>query len=84
MYSYDRTAAILPLTIDEPRVRLWLQHLRPHQKIKALVLFKGRHDLQLGASVNFEDGSNERFEIDLQPDWKGDRLTLSPRVRGVR
>lgn len=83
-YSYDRTAAVLPLVIDEARVRRWVEHFRPQQKIRALVIFRGRSDTQIGVSANFEDGSNERFEVDLQFEWKSGRLEINPHFRGVR
>ena len=83
MYSYDRTAAILPLVIDEIRVRKWIQHKRPTKKIKVLILSKGSSDTEFDVSANFDDGSNERFEVKLRFDWKTDHLEISPNITGV-
>lgn len=85
MYSYDRTAAIKPLVIDETRVRIWLDHLKWQEgkRVKDLFIFKGPTDTSLGVSARYDDGSGERYEIKLKFAWKLGALHIDPHIRGI-
>lgn len=79
MYSYDRTAAILPLVIDEARVQTWLDHIhRTKKKVKTMVMTKGSQDTEIEVFANFNDGSNERYTIRLKFEWKSRGLHIRP------
>ncbi len=79
-----RQAAVLPLVITEGRVKSWIENATRRRNGKALaaVIFQKSERL-FGVAVNFENGTNERFEIEFNF-FLGDGIRLQPKIRGVR
>lgn len=83
IYSYDRTAAVRPLVIDEIRVSQWVEN-QTKRGVEKLFIHKGPNDLTILAMVNHVDGTHAKYKIELRPAWKPEGLTITPVIRGVQ